>query len=275
MFNDSFKSRYTTIPFATFARNNATAEDFTPFLHNHREIELLIVTDGRGVLHAETQIYNIKKGDVVIIAPYLSHHIEAEKNCFFSHKCLCFDMSLIPDKELKSGLEKGSVSVFPLIKSKDKNSPALFSFIDKAFEAHATGENGWELDVIGNLCMIFALLKQHKYIKSGIFQRKEICRNMIEYIDKNYVFSVTSADAAKEFFISESYFCRLFKENFGQPFQKYLCMYRIEKSKNLLRTTDMSVSEIAAAVGFNSFSYFSKMFREFVSSTPLEYRKST
>ena len=141
--------------------------------------------------------------------------------------------------------------------------------------AHATGENGLELDVIGNLCMIFALLKQHKYIKSGIFQRKEICRNMIEYIDKNYVFPVTSADAAKELFISESYFCRLFKENFGQPFQKYLCMYRIEKSKNLLRTTDMSVSEIAAAVGFNSFSYFSKMFREFVSSTPLEYRKST
>lgn len=274
MFDDSFKNRYTTIPFATFERKAEILKKTPSFLHNHKEIELLLITGGEVQVCVETEKYIAKEGDVIIVAPYVPHTVTGINSSKVSLLCLCFDLSLIPVKNLKNRLENGTDTVISTIKNSNDDAAHLAEFIKKAFDAHAAQKNGWELEVTGSLCLFFAMLEKSGYIKYGVSGGKEICRRIIEYIDKNYAFGITSADIAKELFISESYFCRIFKANFGQPFQKYLCMYRIEKSKTLLKTTDMPVSQIADATGFNSFSYFGKMFKEYVGKPPLEYRKT-
>lgn len=95
----------------------------------------------------------------------------------------------------------------------------------------------------------------------------------MEYINQNYNQFITSKDVASELFMNNSYFCRLFKKNFGNCFQNYLNIYRIEKSTILLRDTNDSVSEIAENVGFNSMSYYGKLFREIYGCSPSQYRK--
>lgn len=53
----------------------------------------------------------------------------------------------------------------------------------------------------------------------------------------------------------------------------FLTQCRIEEAKRLLRTTDQSVSDIAVESGFESFSYFSTVFKKVVGMTPVQYRK--
>ena len=81
-----------------------------------------------------------------------------------------------------------------------------------------------------------------------------------------------SAAVADRLFMSHSYFCRRFRAAFGLRFMEYLAMYRIEKSKDLLLRTAHPVSEIALAVGFQSFSHFTKTFRIQVGEAPSAYR---
>ena len=54
----------------------------------------------------------------------------------------------------------------------------------------------------------------------------------------------------------------------------YITKYRISTALSLLQNTTLSITEIALSVGFNSSSYFSKIFREYMGSTPLQYRKN-
>lgn len=277
MFNDDFKSRYKTIPFATYCRNHKKGvldHNDTSIFHNHREIELITILDGNAVIHIGRESHPIQKGDVIIIPPYTLHGATTFSDKDFYHYCLSFDMSIIPDKKLQEELEKGFISTEKIIKAEDPAAPLLSQLIKDAFNTHAKQKEGWELQVVGNMSTFFGLLKEHSYItKTEYNSKSDICQDIMEYISNNYSIDITSSSAAEKFNMSKSYFCRIFKQNFGQCFQNYVNMYRTEKAKVMLKTTNLPISEIAMEVGFNSFSFFSKTFREYLGVTPSEYRK--
>lgn len=273
MFVDDFKFQYETIPFATTFRDHKKCiltRDIETLSHMHREIEILLVLDGTAGLTVNGNKYKINKGDIVVIPPYFLHNYTILANCDFKHKCLCFDVKLIYDKELCNGLEKGK-TIIPFIFRNEKCS----SYVMEAFNLNAVKNKGWELQVIGNLSLFFGVLQEENLIaKTTEFLQKNIYRDIMDMIIVNYPSSITSSDIAKKLHINNSYFCRLFKKHFGCPFQNYLCAYRIEKAKLYLKNTDLSVSEIAFNTGFNSISYFGKIFKEMVGLTPVEYRKN-
>ena len=68
--------------------------------------------------------------------------------------------------------------------------------------------------------------------------------------------------------------CRFFKNAVGKTVTKYINEYRVEKSTALLTTTDASIAEIAAEVGFEDPNYFSRVFRSVMGMSPVEYRNS-
>ena len=96
---------------------------------------------------------------------------------------------------------------------------------------------------------------------------------MLEYVKEHFDEQITSTTAAEHLHLNNSYFCRLFKRDFGCCFAEYLTSYRIERSKMLLNKTDDSISEVAIKCGFNGFSYFSKIFKSTVGIKPSQYRK--
>ena len=66
----------------------------------------------------------------------------------------------------------------------------------------------------------------------------------------------------------------MFKMETGQTFINYLNNYKIEKSKNLLENTNMTLLDISLEVGFNNQSYYSTIFKKYTNMTPLEYRET-
>lgn len=83
----------------------------------------------------------------------------------------------------------------------------------------------------------------------------------------------SSSDLAKKSFLSVSRFLHLFKEVTGKSYVEFVTFIRMEKAKELLVNTDMQISSIANALGYEDQNYFSRCFHKTVGYSPIEYRK--
>ena len=87
--------------------------------------------------------------------------------------------------------------------------------------------------------------------------------------------SLTVQKIAGEFGYHPNYISQMFKESTNKTLRDYLTHYRIRMAKNLLRTTELDVGTIGWKCGFNSVSYFIKVFRQHTGMTPHKFQKST
>jgi transcriptional regulator GlxA family with amidase domain len=72
---------------------------------------------------------------------------------------------------------------------------------------------------------------------------------------------------------SQAHFIRTFRTTFGETPHRYLQRRRVERAMFLLRTSDRSVTDVCFDIGFTSLGTFSRMFREIVGQSPVEYRR--
>ena len=91
-------------------------------------------------------------------------------------------------------------------------------------------------------------------------------------MDQRWSEKLSLADIAQQVYLSPIYFRTLFRDMMGMSPYEYLLRLRLSKSKDMLVLTDMSLSDIAAASGFGTQSYFSYVFKKEVGVTPKQYR---
>ncbi len=92
------------------------------------------------------------------------------------------------------------------------------------------------------------------------------------YIRENYMYDISMQELARTMNYSEPYFCKLFKQCFGQNFISYLTDYRVEEAKRRLKEPTANIKEIGRAVGYGDSNYFTKVFRRVTGISPTEYR---
>ena len=93
------------------------------------------------------------------------------------------------------------------------------------------------------------------------------------YIDRHYDTPITLEHISREAGFSPYHFIRLFRTAYRKTPHQYLMQQRIEKAKDLLRSSDMPILEICYAVGFESLGSFSTLFRRIAGLSPSAYRK--
>ncbi len=99
-------------------------------------------------------------------------------------------------------------------------------------------------------------------------------KKMVGFIQQNYTAKIELSDIAAAGAVGQSKCFALFSKYIGQTPNRYLTQYRLDKSAGLLKDTDKTVTEIAAAVGFNSSSYYAETFRKWYGKSPSAYRAS-
>ena len=102
----------------------------------------------------------------------------------------------------------------------------------------------------------------------------QLISHALKYIRDNYSKKITLKSICRELHVNTSYFSYLFSHEMGQSFVEYLTGLRLEKAAVLLSGTDMSVLDISSSCGFESQSYFSKVFKARNGMTPMKYRKA-
>ncbi len=95
------------------------------------------------------------------------------------------------------------------------------------------------------------------------------------WLDQHYATPITIEDLSSKVALSPYYLIRTFKHIYKQTPHQYLIGRRIAKAKELLRNSDISITEICAAVGFESLGSFSTLFRKATGLSPRAYRASS
>jgi two-component system response regulator YesN len=93
------------------------------------------------------------------------------------------------------------------------------------------------------------------------------------YIHDHYSNALGRKEIAAHVGVSQEYLSSCFHREVGVPLVNYVERYRLRRAKELLVTTEKSITEIALEVGFNDSSYFGRIFRRENGISPLAYRR--
>ena len=117
------------------------------------------------------------------------------------------------------------------------------------------------------------LVKENCFRASDYVKDSNLQRDMIAFVQKNYGEKVSLSMLAEEFHLSEKYVSWYFKEHFSISFTQYITHLRMTRAKDILLTTEQSITEVALSCGYQSVNLFIRNFKEMYGVTPLKYRK--
>ncbi|MEG1296226.1 MAG: AraC family transcriptional regulator [Niameybacter sp.] len=96
--------------------------------------------------------------------------------------------------------------------------------------------------------------------------------HILKYVNHYYMHDISIRDVAAELGLNANYISQLFKKETGYTYTKYLTRLRMEKAKQLLLETSLSISDICEQVGYNDYFYFLKTFKKYTGLSPSNYK---
>lgn len=136
---------------------------------------------------------------------------------------------------------------------------------------------GYEWTASSIVQQILALLARSHKLQFAERQQSmpdAIRSKALRYIHLHYSQPISVADLAAHVSLSESRFSNVFREVTGLPPLKYVTQFRLQKAKELMANTSLSIRQITASVGIEDQLYFSKLFKKYMGQTPTAYRQS-
>lgn len=104
-------------------------------------------------------------------------------------------------------------------------------------------------------------------------KKRSYVEDSLQYIENNYDHSFSIQEIADSLGLECTYLYRLFKKVTGFSPQEYLLDYRIRKACELLQNTDLPIAQISRSVGYEDSLYFSRLFKQYMKSSPSSYRQ--
>lgn len=236
--------------------------------HWHERMELTFVHSGSMNLTLGNEEYVIPCGSLGIIPPEKTHSaFSGEKGV--EYYTIMFDItsfynsSFATEKYLKPIVNLQN-DFIPLT-----DDAEIINTAASLIKEQLNGDKYSSLTVIGEIYILLGLL----YRKCLSSQTPLKCQDenftiIFDYISNHYCDKISSAELSAKFGYSEAYFCRRFKAITGLTPVKYINILRLEKAKGLLINDKTKISVVSAKCGFNSASYFSKLYKKHFGIAP-------
>lgn len=250
--------------------------------HNHEVLEILICTAGEFSVNVDDCGHTLKKGEVLIVNPYKLHSGEWLLNSkyneyicitFIHSKWLSFQKSVLSEKsneitDLRCGFEE-------YFSSDNPDTKTIFEMFFKISSLFNEKSPESECLIISELYSFFALMFKNYYktTPKSIYSKKNLdfIRNVTHYLTVNYAENISSKTVSDALYMPISRFCHAFKKNFGMNFSNYLSKYRVTRAAELYKHQKKPLADVAAAVGFLDYNYFSKTFKKYIGQSPARY----
>jgi AraC-like DNA-binding protein len=253
-------------------------------LHWHDELELIYVKKGAGIVTVDFREYHVKAPCLLLILPRQLHSIEQKDTLSIEYENIIFHPSLLLSRQADVTatdfllpLIDGQITVPTLFTPVYPYYTDVIAPIDACDEIGKTRPQGYELFIKSQLYYFFFILNnrcRNLTAPKSNYKALEKMKLVLKYIENNYMEKITIAEIAATVDFSESHFMRYFKETMGVSFVGYLKDYRLTMAARLLTSSDSSVLDIAAEVGFDNLSYFNRAFKEKYQMTPRQFRKN-
>jgi AraC-like DNA-binding protein len=256
--------------------------------HWHDYMELSYIQENEGRYEIEDRVYEVAKGDVVIINNIERHRVTYRPERPLYETVIHFDPKLVWFRDDPT-MEYGYLKLFRRNRIAFNNRPdlpepareeigRLFTEITREYQE---GKRFHKLLIKARLLTVIALLLREckmEAVDDGAFlsKRNQIdrLRKILDFIEGNHKREIGLESTAAHFHFNGSYFSDYFRKNVGITFSEYLARIRVREAIALMTERNLGSAEAAYECGFKNIASFYAAFKRVTGMNPGDYLRS-
>jgi len=257
------------------------------YLHWHEHFEIIVMQQGSGLFHIDSQPYEASPGDVLIVPAGGLHVGYSTCNGDIAYLSIVFNSSLFQDwtqdaihASFVLPYLEGAIH-FPVKPTMIEPACAKhYSLLEQATLEFREKKPAYQLIIKSQLHMLLALLARTflpQQLPENANRRyaynRDRFKSLIRHIESNFADKLTVTDAANHMNLNPFHFCKMFKKLTGRTFIEYVNVCKINEAERLLLEDTLSITEIAIAIGCDNPNYFTKLFKQYKGVTPSRFRR--
>lgn len=233
----------------------------------HDNYLLIYCTSGQGTLYIDNRSYSIRAGDLMLLPKQTSHHYKANDQkpwtIYWVHfdgllaEAFCEQLNLTQLCQ-NIGLQPRVISSFDRLSDLRNNSYQITYFIHASHQLQSL------------LSYLALLVKQNQPQSSSAIDLVHIESFMQQHLHDH----LTLDELAAEVRLSKYHFSKKFKQLMGQAPIQYFIHLKMQHASYLLDSSNRSIKQISAELGYEDAYYFSRLFKQVTGLSPDQYRKS-
>lgn len=254
-------------------------------LHQHPELQLVWIVKGEGTLIYGDYLGEFRPGEIYLIGSNVPHVFRSKaeyylpetsgilaKAIFFKPELILKGQQVFPEL---SDLTNFLIEADKGLKIDPTKGQSIADLLEDVFRASA-------LSRLGKILTLIDEIQKARYSTLSQWPQKSIKENQGRRLDdvfkftlENYQRPIQLEEVAEVVHMNKAAFCRYFKQHTRKTYLNFLNEIRLQKASELLKTSELSVAQIAYEVGFNNLSNFNRTFKLVTNSTPTEYRMNS
>ncbi|MDD6994630.1 MAG: AraC family transcriptional regulator [Candidatus Borkfalkiaceae bacterium] len=227
-------------------------------LHINSEYEVVIVCGGAVAMQIQGKEYILRNRECIFVLPYETHSFATpeQSECFV----ILFNPKIVNSFFRQNKTPKSRTSLLP---------SSLYEYLISNRE----GEYFDDLRAKAIAYPILAEISKQCDFENSVREQNTLFIKAVKYINENYTEEINISCIAKQIKCSTASLSRAFKQSSGITAIHYLTLLRLERAKDLLTSSDCSITDVAFYSGFSTTRNFNIVFSKFCGVSPSEYRR--
>jgi AraC-like DNA-binding protein len=227
---------------------------------------LICVETGTAMMRIGPDIFKVGPGDILFLPRLVSLHYRVGKGAPFLHHAIMFTM------ENEEGVHIENLNLVPTCTRLEPRKEILDDFAALSKRMSDTHPSAYFecLGIFFNLLSRMCKKGQDRSPEGSIKVNK--AHEALHVIEEKYSGHLTVEEIARQISITPEYLSTVFRDTFGVTPKTQIRNFRLQRAGDMLWTTDLSVKEIAFAVGYDSVNTFNRAFRKLFKEAPVDFR---
>ena len=229
------------------------------------------ISKGYGTFKINDEVYNLKQGDIFILLKGMNVEYIASMDEPWEYYWIGFSGSKANECLKRTAI----IESYAASCKEDSKIPHIILNMCEISKTYNPSCSDDILLLKELYSLLYALIEE--FPKPFEYKDKELhayIQEAINFINSNYMNSITVNEIANHVNLSRSYLYKMFIKNLKISPQKYLINLRMYKATLLLKNTKIPIGEVASKVGYSDSLLFSKTFSKYFSMSPLNYRNN-
>lgn len=254
--------------------------------HHHDYAELSYFLDGEGTEWIDGEQREISPGTASFILPYHTHGLRSCMDRPLRKYRIMFDLQVILNKEREANISRLLYQIGPSLPpwvqfnpEQNERMNGICEILNEEFSLPDSVEKQLMIQTKLTEALLLFIRTGRQNVQQGTkilskstTDSSTIIWPILQYLHSHYSEPITLESTAHMFNLSIPYVSRLFREAVGKGFVEYVHFLRIEGAATLLRHTNLSITDVAMEVGFESLRTFTRVFRKFKGMSASEFR---
>lgn len=258
--------------------------------HFHQEYEIYLLLGGRRQIFYDNRAYIAEAGSLILVDSgqiHMSHSVTNDPYKQYERIILYIDQdkiqqfdAMFPDLKMGEFMHE-HFGIYALSVDMQRRMTYMFRTIMRELDEQLPrSQTAINLEIISTFINFWRestpvsyLQDKENAMKGGREGKYATVYAVSDYVSTHFCEEITLDELANRFFISKYYLSRSFREVTGFGIREYVNILRVQKAQSMLLETNLSVSEIAETLGFDSITYFERIFKRHLAVSPVQFRR--